>query len=166
MAELRGSANPPESAEAARSRQKLPEDYEKFFGKLLFGQQCSFCKYQDPSLSSQHQFQKPGMAGHACNLGLRKRRQVEPDSVLEHQPSQAGSFQFCERPCFRQSGRERERGGGISRPSVGLNFSKPTLIRVRKCFGLPSSALPTRGGGKERLKERGFVDLFRNSSLG
>jgi hypothetical protein len=30
-------------------------------------------------------------------------------------------------------------------------FSKPALIRVLKCFNLPSSPPPTRGSGKERL---------------
>jgi hypothetical protein len=32
-----------------------------------------------------------------------------------------------------------------------LYFSKPTLMRVLKCFNLPSSPPPTRGSGKERL---------------
>jgi hypothetical protein len=35
--------------------------------------------------------------------------------------------------------------------SAGLDFSKPTLIRVLKCFNLPSSPPPIRGSGKERL---------------
>ena len=34
---------------------------------------------------------------------------------------------------------------------VGLYSSKPTLIRVLKCFNLPSSPPPTRGSGKERI---------------
>jgi hypothetical protein len=34
---------------------------------------------------------------------------------------------------------------------VGLEFSKPSSIRVLKCFNLPSSPPATRGSGKERL---------------
>jgi hypothetical protein len=36
-------------------------------------------------------------------------------------------------------------------PDIGLDFSKPTLIRVLKNFNLPSSLPPTGGSGKERL---------------
>ena len=35
--------------------------------------------------------------------------------------------------------------------SGGLTFSKPTLIKVDKCFSPPSSLPPTRSSGKERL---------------
>jgi hypothetical protein len=35
--------------------------------------------------------------------------------------------------------------------NVGLDFSRPTLIRVLKCFNIPSSPPPSRGSGKERL---------------
>jgi hypothetical protein len=46
---------------------------------------------------------------------------------------------------------------------VSLDFSKPTLIRVLKCFNLLSSPPPTRGSGKDRLVgQKGDVDLFRN----
>jgi hypothetical protein len=38
-----------------------------------------------------------------------------------------------------------------SAASVGLYFSKPTLIMVLKPFNLPSSLSPTRGSGKEGL---------------
>jgi phenylalanyl-tRNA synthetase beta subunit len=40
------------------------------------------------------------------------------------------------------------------RTSVGLDFSKPTLIRVLKRFSFPSTP-PTRGWGKERLLGKG-----------
>jgi hypothetical protein len=43
------------------------------------------------------------------------------------------------------------RASGSTLSDVGLCFSKPTLIRVLKCFNLPSSPPPTRGSGKERL---------------
>ena len=36
------------------------------------------------------------------------------------------------------------------RKNVGFDFSKPTSIRVLKCFN-PSSPSPTRGSGRERL---------------
>ena len=36
-------------------------------------------------------------------------------------------------------------------PSVGLYFSKPTLLSILKCFNLPSSPSPTRDSGKEML---------------
>jgi hypothetical protein len=41
--------------------------------------------------------------------------------------------------------------------AIGLNFLKPTLIRVLKLFNIPISPAPTRGNGKERLKgQRGM----------
>jgi hypothetical protein len=36
-------------------------------------------------------------------------------------------------------------------PSVGLYFSKPTLLSILKCFNLPSSPSQTRDSGKEML---------------
>jgi hypothetical protein len=45
---------------------------------------------------------------------------------------------------------------------VGLDFSKPTLISVLKCFNLPSSPPPTRGNGKERLiEQRGCGPVYK-----
>jgi hypothetical protein len=35
--------------------------------------------------------------------------------------------------------------------AIGLGFSEPTLIRVLKCFNLPSSPPPTSGSGKKKV---------------
>jgi hypothetical protein len=50
---------------------------------------------------------------------------------------------------------------------VGLSFLQPTLIRILKCFILPSSLSLTRSSGKERqIGQKEDLNLFINSSYG
>ena len=49
--------------------------------------------------------------------------------------------------------------------NVGLDFSKPKLIRVLKCFNLPTSP-PTNGRRERRLIWKGFCRQFYSSLSG
>jgi hypothetical protein len=73
----------------------------------------------------------------------------------------------CYRECLNHSNFLEGIVTSMLADSVGLYFSKLTLVSVLKCFNLPYSPSPTRGSGKERLiEQKKDVDLVRNSSLG